>query len=356
MGCSRGPVALGVTGGLLIAAGVVLTVFCALALQQNQTQYAIMMDAGSSGTRAYVYSWERLRSDRVPHDYPQGANVYRISPGVSTLSNSTAAEVAEYFEPLLNFTRNTVPASQHSRTPIFLRATAGMRLLPADQVDPVLDRIRDVFAASPFDYEASRVSVISGNQEALYAWLSVNAKLDRLSPSTPIDDTVGTLELGGASAQIAFVTNDSSVPHELLTNVSLPSNPDTVYPLYTVSFLTWGLNQALLRMESALPPAPPNASGSVEMHAQKQPKSYDKYNPCFPAGFISKDGMMGTANFTDCYSRAHQLLHTTAPCESGSCSINGTYQPPLRGAYYALDNYVDRLRLSPTTRRCRTSC
>eukprot|EP01116_Phalansterium_solitarium_P001801 TRINITY_DN1161_c0_g1_i2.p2 TRINITY_DN1161_c0_g1~~TRINITY_DN1161_c0_g1_i2.p2 ORF type:complete len:239 (+),score=76.13 TRINITY_DN1161_c0_g1_i2:1469-2185(+) len=96
-------------------------------------------------------------------------------------------------------------------------------------------------------------------------------------------------------------------------------------------------------MESALPPAPPNASGSVEMHAQKQPKSYDKYNPCFPAGFISKDGMMGTANFTDCYSRAHQLLHTTAPCESGSCSINGTYQPPLRGAYYALDNYVDAI-------------
>ena len=52
--------------------------------------------------------------------------------------------------PLLDWAAAVMPARQHSRTPVFLLGTAGLRRLPDEQEQELLVTACDVLAASPF--------------------------------------------------------------------------------------------------------------------------------------------------------------------------------------------------------------
>ncbi len=54
---------------------------------------------------------------------------------------------------------------------------------------------------------ATQVQAITGEQEGVYAWLAVNYALGRLGSST--HESVGVLDMGGGSAQIAVEVKDS---------------------------------------------------------------------------------------------------------------------------------------------------
>ncbi|OZJ03548.1 hypothetical protein BZG36_04167, partial [Bifiguratus adelaidae] len=107
---------------------------------QQHRKYGIIIDAGSSGSRVQVYSWK-------DHKYVQDTHLLRdikgklptvergdrlglkwttkIEPGISSLANQPEG-VDEHLKPLLDFAMEVVPEDQHSETPIFLMATAGM--------------------------------------------------------------------------------------------------------------------------------------------------------------------------------------------------------------------------------------
>ncbi len=92
--------------------------------------------------------------------------------------------------PLLDFAASTIPTSQHSSTPIFLFATAGMRLVPLSAQTRLLNEACSLvrseygFLVAPgygcdmaFQVISGilfRADVTLGELEGIFGWLTVN--------------------------------------------------------------------------------------------------------------------------------------------------------------------------------------
>ena len=105
------------------------------------------MDAGSSGTRAYLYSWPQHSGD--PHQLLKISPllqdgepmVKKVTPGLSSMGE-TPDNAFEYIRPLLTFARDNIPKEKHKETPLYILATAGMRLLEKEQQEAVISNVR----------------------------------------------------------------------------------------------------------------------------------------------------------------------------------------------------------------------
>ncbi|KAL4503113.1 hypothetical protein ABPG72_014342 [Tetrahymena utriculariae] len=93
---------------------------------------------------------------------------------------------------------------------LFLRATAGLRLLTQDYQEQILNLVRTVFRKQDSQYflDDSWAKIITGEQEGLFLWLSVNYAYQKIKHQNTqqfdIQNTVAVIDIGGASAQIAF--------------------------------------------------------------------------------------------------------------------------------------------------------
>ena len=85
--------------------------------------------------------------------------------------------MGEHLEPLLKYAMKLIPEQKQSSTPLFLLATAGMRLLSHAQQQAILSsacayaRQRTPFLLPDCD---AHFQVISGTTEGLYGWISIN--------------------------------------------------------------------------------------------------------------------------------------------------------------------------------------
>ena len=87
-------------------------------------EYAIMFDAGSSGTRAYIYRWVPTPEDGIIptiEAIPAVNDENRVTPGLSSLE--TEEEIRASFVPLLAYCERTVPQAQRADTPMYLKGT-----------------------------------------------------------------------------------------------------------------------------------------------------------------------------------------------------------------------------------------
>jgi golgi apyrase len=91
----------------------------------------------------------------------------------------------QHLEPLLKYALKHIPQEHQSTTPLFLLATAGMRLLSSEQQNAILSsacaytRQRTPFLLPDCD---AHFQVIDGTTEGLYGWISINyllASFDR---------------------------------------------------------------------------------------------------------------------------------------------------------------------------------
>jgi Golgi nucleoside diphosphatase len=58
--------------------------------------------------------------------------------------------------------------------PIFFKGTAGLRLLPPEQSKAILDNVADYVTDNyDFIFQPTWVQIISGQDEAVYGWVSV---------------------------------------------------------------------------------------------------------------------------------------------------------------------------------------
>jgi len=85
----------------------------------NPVSYIVVMDAGSSGTRVYIYGFSPSSGAtlRLVSDTSQ-----KTSPGLSAFANNASAAAAA-IAPLIQLAVNTVPVAQQASTPIYLGAT-----------------------------------------------------------------------------------------------------------------------------------------------------------------------------------------------------------------------------------------
>ncbi|CAB9508558.1 Ectonucleoside triphosphate diphosphohydrolase [Seminavis robusta] len=368
---------------------------------QEQTTHGMVIDAGSSGSRLHLYEWEPrvLRDAKDVEAAVSGRKLSfpgtetrwteRLRPGISTFSTITDQDelekaIADYLEPLISFAESILHEKEDEfpNFRIYLRATAGMRLLLAEERARIMGAVRKLFANNtycPFYFEDEQARTLSGEEEAIYDWLGVNflssngGILQDSAGSGAVTDpkeTFGALDLGGASTQISFYEPNEDIMANLF---KLQVGQGKHWNVYTHSFLFYGINEATNRFEARL------ASGkSAEDRLVK-----GVYNPCLPGG-SSKDirtnihtdenGMESwsynhthvsgsdyyqatltndnkQSDFEHCNSLVADLLHMAqnAWCNfdhRGDCSFAGIYQPKLPpqserfGEFIAFSNYV----------------
>ncbi|MCO5598051.1 hypothetical protein L7F22_052141 [Adiantum nelumboides] len=184
----------------------------------------------------------------------------------------------------------------------------------------------------------------AGLDEGVFAWVAANYALGTLGRNT--EDTVGIIELGGASAQITFVP-DMPPPPEYLHPFDFGG---VTYTLYTHSFLhlgqeaAWdGLAQLLL--SGALKPSFQSVDGVVD--------------PCTPKGFVMSTEelarLSGTAvdfehikvpsvlsagNYSECRHVAAKFLQIGQDdCVYQTCPVGSTFVPELKGRFFATENF-----------------
>ena len=239
-----------------------------------------------------------------------------------------------------------------SSVPIYLKATAGMRVLncsqreayvsgvvfvcvcrPSDRVTrcclvcSILSEVRAYLSTTGFMFQDSWARVISGEEEGVYGWITVNYVNGLLGET---GQTLGALDLGGASTQITYKASVDLLSN--LYNVQLGSalNED----VYTHSFLYFGSNEAGRRAKQL----------TVDHTSPVAPGVYS--SPCFYSGssqsFTTMQGqtvtIRGSGDYASCRALLYNLLAKDALCLTApngrihtneTCSIAGVYQPPL---------------------------
>ena len=209
--------------------------------------YAVVLDAGSSGTRAYLYSWPDHSGDKhellkiSPLLQDGEPMVKKTTPGLSSLGE-TPDNTFEYIRPLLMFASDNIPKEKHKETPLYILATAGMRLLEKEKQEAVLTNLRKGINENfEFYFPNGHLEIISGKQEGIYQWLAINyvlgkfqhaehaAQNEELVAVEPLHSsrdteslvfrprTVGALDMGGASMQVAM---------EMTSNLQMEGMPE----------------------------------------------------------------------------------------------------------------------------------
>lgn len=255
-----------------------------------------VVDAGSSGTRLHIFSYE-LDNTNTP------INIHEIwtkknKPGISNLELTA---INNYFTNL--FTDAPV-----NHIPVYLYATGGMRLLSANQQNQIYKQI-DQWFTQQSDWTLQAAKTISGNDEALFDWLSVNYQLGTLQSANT--QSIGVMDMGGASVQIAFPIKTSEPTQGKFAKLMLYGQS---IKLYTHSFLGLGQN---------------------EMSHQ-----FLNFPACFEDNYPLPDGGMGKGDAEACAQQVSFLLNNVH-------EVNQQVQPLLQtnqiDAWYTIGGGINNL-------------
>lgn len=203
----------------------------------------IVYDAGSSGTRLFIYE-ERQGKLIDSHSGPE----------VSALANPVRGTGDEKFKELDRVIDEVVSAlneikrkgkkwnafdwsKQCNVASVKVLATAGMRL--AEQKNPELSRqlwkkLKQKLQAELGVHVEVVTKTLTGFEEGLYAWLAIRDEKKR--------SDFGIVEMGGASSQIAFPCADCDPTNDAVRIVKLD---EQVIKFYSYSFLGLGQDEAL---------------------------------------------------------------------------------------------------------------
>ncbi|XP_067848113.1 ectonucleoside triphosphate diphosphohydrolase 5 [Heptranchias perlo] len=209
--------------------------------------YGIMFDAGSTGTRIHIYTFIQ----KSPEPPQLDSEIFEsVKPGLSAYVDDPE-QGAETVRELLDVAKQTIPSTHWKTTPVVLKATAGLRLLPEQKAQALLSEVQELFEDSPFLVPDDSVSIMNGTYEGILAWITINFLTGHLYSAN--QNTVGILDLGGASTQISFLPQAESTlhaaPEEYISSFEMFNNS---YKLYTHSYLGFGLKVARLAVLGAL--------------------------------------------------------------------------------------------------------
>ncbi|XP_014747409.1 PREDICTED: ectonucleoside triphosphate diphosphohydrolase 6 isoform X2 [Sturnus vulgaris] len=232
--------------------------------------YGIIFDAGSTGTRIHVFKFAQQprETPRLTHE-----TFKALKPGLSAYADDVEKS-GQGIKELLEVAKKEVPMELWKFTPLVLKATAGLRLLPGEKAQKLLEKVKEIFQASPFFVRDNCVSIMNGTDEGISAWITINFLTGRLND--PQKRSVGMLDLGGGSTQITFL------PRTKTTLQTSPSGHTTsfqmfnhTYKLYSYSYLGLGLMSARLAI-----------LGGVE--GKSLGEGEELISPCLSPGFKSK--------------------------------------------------------------------
>lgn len=246
-----------------------------------ENQCIAVIDAGSTGSRVHIYAYE-LDETNTPININEVWNK-KINPGFATIEPTNKA-INNYLTILLS-------GAPTPKLPVYFYATAGMRLLPASKQKFLFQGLKEWFSQQA-QWELVEGRTITGNEEALYDWLSVNYHLGTLKSSQ--NKTVGVMDMGGASVQVVFPIQKN----------------EQINPSSQVELDLYGQHINLF-VHSFL------GLGQVEMSHQ-----FLNTRSCFSNEYPLPDGGSGQGNASTCEQEVSTLMNAVH-------GVNRTIQPVL---------------------------
>ncbi|XP_020852443.1 ectonucleoside triphosphate diphosphohydrolase 1 isoform X3 [Phascolarctos cinereus] len=355
--------------GFLFSLAVIALI--TVALTQNKplpenVKYGIVLDAGSSHTNMYIYNWPAEKENDT--GVVQQVEMCKVQgPGISGYAQNVE-DVGFYLNQCMDKAQQVIPKEQQHQTPVYLGATAGMRLLRMESsllADKVLTAVKQSLSSYPFDFQGARI--ITGQEEGAYGWITINYLLGKFNQTVSWlrllprregpQETSGALDLGGASTQITFVPlNDQIESQGNSLHFRLYGKS---YNVYTHSFLCYGKDQALrLKLVSSIQDAENGLLRDPCFHPgyEKDVNISEFFNtPC-----ITKDKksfpfrrlqIQGTGNYSACLQSIQKIFNTTY-CPYSRCSFNGVFLPFLHGDFGAFSAFyfvMDFLNLTDSS-------
>lgn len=202
-----------------------------------ESHYSIFVDAGSSGSRLHIYQTEDSQSMPIINDVFSDS----IRPGLSSFQNSPQ-QAGQSLQKLLTEADQwlqTNGVADRSEVVINVMATAGMRALNDSEQTAIYQNLT-AFIKNNYNFHIGDIKTIDGQTEALYGWLDINYLKQNFQT---YQSTVGSIDLGGASTQIAYAVED----HRLAKDKIEISINQKNYSVFTKSFkLGQDVTQALM--------------------------------------------------------------------------------------------------------------
>eukprot|EP01025_Chloroclados_australasicus_P047816 TRINITY_DN5395_c1_g2_i1.p1 TRINITY_DN5395_c1_g2~~TRINITY_DN5395_c1_g2_i1.p1 ORF type:complete len:501 (-),score=43.69 TRINITY_DN5395_c1_g2_i1:470-1816(-) len=197
-----------------------------------QLCYAVVFDAGSTGSRVHVYEFQSGENGQF---MLRDELFEQLKPGLSSYAGRPE-EAAQSLKPLLDQAIERVPSSQRASTQIVLKATAGLRMLEGSQAQDILDAVTLLIQSTPFQVPTDAIEIMEGQDEGAFAWLTLNYLLGTLDGIS----TVAAIDLGGGSVQQAYQIEDTDakVPEGYIKVVSYGKHK---FSVYVHSYLNYGL-------------------------------------------------------------------------------------------------------------------
>ncbi|CAE8627815.1 unnamed protein product, partial [Polarella glacialis] len=296
-------------------------------------RYGAFIDAGSEGSRIFLLRWRPTSHLCASQDivFPEIVDSTTTRPGIA----SFALEPDKAGASLSVLVEFAVKRLAHMKicldsVPLFLRATAGMRLLDPDQREDILANVREFMRSSPLKFHTHMASVATGEEEGVFGWLSVNylkGNLNNISELTS-ETTSGSLDVGGASAQIVFIPEKSIMQHAFPMKLGRHR-----FQIYSVSFLHLGMREAAHRTATVVIS---QALDRVQSVSQLDHPCFAKnyiYEPRFAysstVSFPIQVQMQGSSNFHECMHLVKHIFEKNTACLATKCSFFGVYQPRL---------------------------
>lgn len=294
--------------------------FCTGLTSTLSAEKVAIVDAGSSGSRLYVYEIDATCAQPVRLVYPMTKEQKKKSKGRALSSVANHSDSVYVF--LQSLTANYVADS----VDLYVMATAGMRLKPKAQADAIYEKLEALPLVN--GYSVKGAMTITGQYEGLYGWLAANYQNGTIgfnTAATPQTLTYtgtpcGILEIGGASMQLAFTT--TSTHEDGLTRPGLgqiycksylgagadqmyrksPRKGNTyemvldfedVSDLYGKDMLFWGLSHPLNNVLNGMKEHPNKRSNKAKIKAYvKSLKHFEdsekNYHPRFNSHYIQK--------------------------------------------------------------------
>mmetsp|Transcript_4525 Transcript_4525/g.7673 ORF Transcript_4525/g.7673 Transcript_4525/m.7673 type:complete len:453 (+) Transcript_4525:180-1538(+) len=298
-------------------------------LQHEDLRYAIVFDAGSTGSRIHVFKFQlgkaglQLLSDTFE----------QLKPGLSSFADDPVKAAAS-LQPLIDTALKTVPKALQAITPVSLKATAGLRLLSGDKANKILEAVTAALKKLPFKMEEDAVSIMDGKDEGAFAWLTLNYLLGKLGGGP--EATTAAIDLGGGSVQEAFALTPESLKAAPPASVIKLKGGGKEYNVYVHSYLGYGLMAARAKL--------------VETHNGTA-------HPCFLKGsdvsykYAGKDyaikASAGAGQFKHCARVSDTMLDLLAACGVAPvdhCGFNGAWRGkrPADASYYVASYMWDR--------------
>ena len=331
----------GSRAALVLAGALILTVMVCFGVfgggGGGDARHVVVFDAGSTGNRVHVFEFENTRDGTPPRLVDEVFHAEK--PGFKEMAKDPHAAAA-LLDPLVATAMKSVPKRARKHTPLTLRATAGLRLLPEGPAaaTAIMDEVRRKLAKTGFDVPNHHVSILGGSDEGLYGWMAVNYLLGNTAGKT-----VALADLGGGSAQVAYSVDTavhSTAPDGYIRTVP-GSSTDT--SAYVHSFNGYGIMAARHRILKRGDATAGGAHGCVHSGHEGAKCERDCYGLESTESYTAVAKASG-ASFEECLNTALEALNEESKCERAPCSFGGAWHTPRapNTEFYAMSYIAER--------------